>query len=251
MNNFTIAAADVEAIERATAAAVPPQVQAEVEGWLVSVDRGTVGRARSAVPLSHALPEIATVERIERLYAQHGEPTLLRLPRVPAFDALRSWALARGYRSSRPTIVKVAATHAVLAHEVTAEVTLAIAPDDDWRSLFLGPGFDPVDAASRLEILGRGRDTVYASAWADGAIAAVGAASFGSGWCGMHGMRTAVAHRGRGLARQVLAVLAQQANTRGMPRVFLQVEEANLAARSVYRRAGFSPAWAYEYWTAG
>jgi hypothetical protein len=43
------AAADIEAIERATLAAVSPRRLEELPGWLLAFDEGTIGRARSAV----------------------------------------------------------------------------------------------------------------------------------------------------------------------------------------------------------
>jgi GNAT superfamily N-acetyltransferase len=71
--------------------------------------------------------------------------------------------------------------------------------------------------------------------------------SFGARWAGIHGMRTAPAHRGKGLASAILAALGRAAQARGVSQVFLQVEEAN-PARAIYRRAGFMPVWRYHYW---
>jgi len=64
----------------------------------------------------------------------------------------------------------------------------------------------------------------------------------------VHGMRTEQSQRGRGLARRVLAGLAQAALERGFERVFLQVDAHNAAAHALYRRAGFSTQWQYRYW---
>src|SRR5688572_17123458 len=58
--------ADVESIERATLAAMPPSASEEHEGWLLAFDPGTVGRAHSAVPLRHEAPEIQRVAAIEQ-----------------------------------------------------------------------------------------------------------------------------------------------------------------------------------------
>ncbi|MET0208112.1 MAG: GNAT family N-acetyltransferase, partial [Burkholderiaceae bacterium] len=74
--------------------------------------------------------------------------------------------------------------------------------------------------------------------------------SFGSGWAGVHGLRTDLAHRGRGLAAHVLAALAAAALQRRIQKVFLQVEQGNSAASALYRRAGFASAWHYRYWSA-
>ena len=62
-------------------------------------------------------------------------------------------------------------------------------------------------------------------------------------------MRTDRARRGQGLAGRVLAGLAGATQERGVDRVFLQVEEGNFGARSLYRGAGFTKAWRYFYWS--
>ena len=42
--------------------------------------------------------------------------------------------------------------------------------------------------------------------------------------------------------------MAQEADRRGIERVFLQVDAANAPALSLYRRLGFTTAWPYAYW---
>ena len=50
--------------------------------------------------------------------------------------------------------------------------------------------------------------------------------------------------------RTLLSLALERAvQARGVERVFLQVEEGNLGARSLYRRAGFTQAWRYFYWS--
>ena len=104
------------------------------------------------------------------------------------------------------------------------------------------------DGASRVAALSRSPDAVYAQVREAGETVAVGVATFAHGWAGIHGMRTAQARRGRGLASQVLAALGREIARRGVDQVFLQVEEGN-EARSLYRKAGFVEAWRYRYWT--
>ena len=90
---------------------------------------------------------------------------------------------------------------------------------------------------------------MYGCVREDGRTVAVGCVTFGHGWAGIHGMRTDAECRGRGLASQVLAALGRATQARGITRVFLQVEENNKDARSLYRKAGFQPVWPYRYWS--
>jgi len=239
----------IEAIERATLAAVPPRAQESCKGWLLAFDEGTVGRCHSAVPLRHEAPATDTLAAIEARYAAAGLATVLRVPELPVFDALRRQLHAVGYLRFKPTLVqagRVADLAAGVRNAVRVELAPAAAPD--WEQVFLGEGFDPLDGASRLAILRRGGDSVFASVREDGRTVAVGAACSSHGWCGVHGMRTLPAYRGRGLAAAVLAALGRQAQQRGVQRCFLQVEQGNAAARSLYAARGFATAWAYVYW---
>jgi len=248
--------ADIEAIERATLAAVAPQWLQELDGdgWLLPMDSGTVGRAKSAVPMRHAAPRAAPdrlLERIEAGYAARGLATMLRLPDAACFDALRAVLAEHGYQGIKPTLTQIGSTHAMRAVSQGRPADVDAAPDSGWAGVFLGPGFDPVDGASRVQALTRASGNLYASVRENGRTLAAGAMSFGHGWASVHGMRTDQSSRGHGLAGRVLAGLAQAALDRGYPRVFLQVEAGNAAALALYRRAGFQPAWAYRYWQRG
>ncbi|HET8747780.1 MAG TPA: GNAT family N-acetyltransferase [Ramlibacter sp.] len=240
---------EIEAIERATLAGVPPRAQESWNGWLLPFDDGTVGRCHSAVPLRHEAPEPGTLAGIEQRYAGAGLATVLRVPQLPAFAPLQAQLRAAGYVAYKPTLLMVGRVSDLAGPaESSAAVELSDSAAADWEQVFLGEGFDPVDGASRLAILRRGRDSVFASVRQEGRTVAVGAGCFSHGWCGVHGMRTLPAFRGRGFAGAVLSALARRAREQGIERCFLQVEEGNVPARSLYARRGFAPAWGYAYW---
>lgn len=238
----------VASIERATLEAVVPDRLEEMPGWLLPMFDGTVGRARSAVPLNHHLPSLGAVEAIEARYRIHGFQPAFRLPNVPAFDAFRDQLIARGYAQEQPTFTQVGRVDGLLALHAGPPGDLQPQPDAQWMAMFLGPGLDPVDGASRSRALGRATGTLFASVREDGTTVASGAASFGQGWLSVHGMRTTATHRGRGLARRVLHAMALEARRRGIDRVFLQVDASNAPALALYQRAGLVTAWAYAYW---
>ena len=238
----------VEAIERATVQAVSPDALAEIPGWILPFDPGTVGRAKSAVPLAHRVPAAAVLQEIEAAYAQRCLPVMLRIPMVPGFDAFRAMLAAQGYREEIVTEVQTAAAAQVRAMSAGQPVELLAAPSADWASVFLGEGFDPVDGANRVKKLGQAPGSLFAIVRDGGRAVAAGAAAFSHGWASVHGMRTAQGSRGRGLAGSVLATLAGAAVERGYDKLFLQVAAQNDAAKSLYRRAGFASAWVYSYW---
>ena len=240
-------AADVENIERATIEAVAPPEVVEIDGWLVPLDHGTIGRAKSAVPLRHdvgpdAIDEIAAIYRGRGLKPKFRMADVASL--IPTCDALA----ARGYVCDLTTVVKTGSASQLAAFS-QGPARILDRPDAAWAGVFTGDGFDPVDGAHRVAALTRSPSAVYAAAGEDGGTHAVGVMTFGYGWAGIHGMRTAPAHRGKGHAAAILAALGRVAVARGVERVLLDVVEDN-PARAIYRRAGFAMAWRYRYWSA-
>lgn len=239
---------ETEAIERATLDAVPPERAARMGRWLVNLDSGTVGRAHSAVPLDHTATDARAVQPIEAVYEQNGLGAVFRVPAAKPFVAVRAELLARGYVRSKPTSVFTGRITRMAGLSDGAQVQLLDKPDDGWRAVFLGEGFDPVDGASRVQIMERAQNAVFACVRVDGQTVAAGAGSFSHGWASVHGMRTLAPFRGQGLGSQILGAVAREAQRRDIERAFLQVESANTRAQTLYRRAGFALAWEYAYW---
>lgn len=242
--------ADIEAIERATLAAVAPEEVREIGGWLVGLDSGSIRRAASAVPLRHDLAfDPGAFDDIEAAYRARGLNPAFRIGDGPGLAEVRAELERRGYRSEQPTLVKVAEAARVRAVTTATPAEVIERPDDDWAAVFLGQGFDPVDGAYRVKALSRSPGARFGLVRDQGRAIAVGCGSQAGGWVSFHGMRTDLNRRGEGLAGRVLAGLAGDAVSRGATRAFLQVEEKNAAARSLYRRAGFEQAWRYYFWS--
>jgi N-acetylglutamate synthase len=246
---IALTATAIEELERATAQAVPASRMLELPGWLVPLDHSTVGRAKSAVALSHEAPALERIEPIEAAYAQAGLPCAFRLPELDAFGTFQAALRERGYRQEQPTCVQVASIQAFNSFAASHPITITDQPTPAWAEGFLGPGFDAADGASRIEVLSRSTCTRYASICAsDGHTLAAGALSISHGWASFHGMRTAASARKQGLASSLLARFAQLALADGCTRWFLQVEAGNDTARGLYAKLGFATAWQYSYW---
>ncbi|MES2632035.1 MAG: GNAT family N-acetyltransferase [Pseudomonadota bacterium] len=245
-----MSAPDVEAIERATVAAVAPPRVEELDGWLLAFDDGTVGRARSAVPLDHARADASLIPAIEERYTAHGSPPIFRVPAVASYASFRSALADRGYAESKPTLVQIGSSGEVAscAPAGLPPVEISAFADDEWASVFLGEGFDPVDGASRVATLRRAQGSLFARLRHDNQTVAAGVLALGHGWASVHGIRTAATHRGRGFALRVLSTLASTAAGRGYEPMVLQVEAGNAVAQRLYARCGFRTAWRYSYW---
>lgn len=236
----------VEQLERSVVAAVAPAEVVEIGGWLVPLDPGTIGRAKSAAPLSHD-PDVSAVDEIVALYRRRGLNPAFRLADVPALDAARGAVARHGLTGQQPTVMKVGSVERLAAFS-NAAARLLPRPDAAWTAVFTGDGFDPADAAARVANLSRSPGAMYGAAGGEGTCA-VGVATVAHGLGGIHGMRTAPGHRGRGYAPAILGAFGRALADQGVETVVLQVEEGN-PARRIYRRAGFVQAWTYRYWRA-
>ncbi|OHB27222.1 MAG: GNAT family N-acetyltransferase [Phenylobacterium sp. RIFCSPHIGHO2_01_FULL_69_31] len=237
--------ADIESLERATVEAVAPPQVLEIGGWLVPLDDGTIGRAKSAVPLRHDL-DASALDEIEAAYRGRGLKPAFRVADVPGLAAVVTELSRRGYVGEKPTLVMTAPAERV-AQVAVPFADLLDHPDEAWGAVFLGEGFDPVDGAHRVRRLTDAPDALYGAIREGGRTVAVGVVSFGHGWAGVHGMRTAVDRRGSGFASRLLALFGAAAEARQVNRIFLQVEGGN-PAQNLYKRAGFEEAWRYQYW---
>jgi GNAT superfamily N-acetyltransferase len=235
---------DVDTLERSVVGAVAPPKMLEVDGWLVPLDDGPIGRAKSAVPLSHEVGPGA-VGKVVEAFRDHGLAPGFRLAEVPALDPVRDAVARHGLTGRQPTVMKVGDVSR-LAAVSDAPARLLDRPDAAWEAVFLGDGFDPEEGARRIQNLGRSPGGVFGAA-GEGATEAVGVCTLCHGLAGIHGMRTAPAHRGKGHAAAILGAFGRVLADRGVTDVVLQVEEPN-PARRIYRRAGFEQLWIYRYW---
>ena len=246
--------ATIEAIERATLAAVAPQDVDEIPGWLLPFDAGTVGRAHSAVPLRHdASISTSDITDIVRRYRARGLRPSLRIAAVPGLAHLDAALIEQGLKATQPTLTCVARVADMLdATSSTPPAEVSPQPSDAWSQVYLGEGFDPVDGASRVQALSRATGSLYAhsvDAQSQPAqVVATGVGSYGHGWLGIHGMRTLPAHRKQGHASRILRALALFAEARGIQSAYLQVEDGNQSALRLYESLGFRMAWRYIYW---
>ena len=243
----TLSDADIASLERATLDAVaPPEVQ-ETPDWLMPLDRSTIGRAKSAVPLRHQGLKADTLDAIEAVYQGWGTDARFRVADVPGLRNVHARLSRMGYAPDQPTLVQVGTVRALLALPAPA-APADTHPSARWAAVYTAPGFDPVDGAHRVQALSRSPYALYAAVYRDDQPLAAGTVSFSQGWTSIHGMRTVPSARGQGLASQILRGFAGLAAQRGLERVFLQVEDGNTSALALYARSGFQTVWRYHYW---
>ena len=105
---------DIGAIERATLVAVAPERVDAIDGWLLPMDSGTVGRAHSAVPLHHGAHDPALIDGIAQRYRNAGLRPVFRLPDAPSFEPWWPALTARGFQRKQPTLTQTGALEGLL-----------------------------------------------------------------------------------------------------------------------------------------
>lgn len=239
---------DVESLERATLDAVAPPEVVEIEDWLLPMDRSTIGRAISAVPLRHIGLNAAAVEAIEAAYQLRGFKAQFRIADVAGSANVHEKLRHLGYAPVQPTLTQVAPLTQERWDQPASGITITDRPTDAWKAVYLSEGFDPVDGLNRVNALSRSQCVRYVCIERDGRALAAGTASTSHGWVGIHGMRTLPEARGQGLATHIIKAFAQEALTSAQSGLYLQVEERNAGAIRLYESLGFRTAWRYHYW---
>jgi RimJ/RimL family protein N-acetyltransferase len=243
--------ADIANIECATLDAVAPRmVEDTLPGWLLPFEATTIGRAKSAVPLRHDDLSADDIAHIAQRYRMQNLQPAWRMADTPGLQPLLDALHQQGYTPQQRTLVQTGKTGTLAGARCRHTVVLRTEPDAAWRSVYTAPGFDPADGEARIAALSRSKVVMYATVMEGDHACAAGTASFSRGWVGIHGMRTVLAHRQRGMACAILAALAQEGLHRGIHDAFLQVEAENAGARALYAKHGFSTAWTYHYWRA-
>jgi len=256
-------------LERAAAGGWRAPEEIPLGGWLLRAAGGFTGRANSALAVGDpGLPLPAAVAQVRRWYRTRGLPPMVSVSfplSRPHASAVDRFLAGQGWRADRGAIVMAAVAEAV-AETAAGRVAGAGAgprglagggvpagvrvevhtePDDGWLELYRFRGERPPPISRRLlmsapwQAFGRVREA--------GRTLAIGRVAEADGWAGLTAVAVDPRHRRRGLGGAITGALAAAAAARGVTRLYLQVETGNAAARSLYRRAGFTDHHEYHY----
>jgi ribosomal protein S18 acetylase RimI-like enzyme len=242
----------VRAIEAVSYRAWPPLDAAEVDGWVLRAAGGVTGRANSVWP--RAAGGLAIDDKLaaaESFYVRHGLPLVLQLSVTSQPADLAGLLAERAYAvRAAPRAVQTAPLEAVAAVGEPGAVRIAEAVHETWYAVLsaVNGAFSRHAATARALLAGVTQPSAYAVLTLDGAPAAAGRAVLDGPWLGVFNMATLPEFRRRGAARAVLAALAQWGRARGAATAYLQMEGDNIAAPSLYAKAGFTTSYDYSYW---
>jgi GNAT superfamily N-acetyltransferase len=237
-------AGDVVALELAANDAWPAPVQSRLGHWILRAADGWTGRANSALAVGDPDRTLdAAIDAVEAWYTAQGRRPLINAP-MPLAAPVNAALDARGWTSRPLTLVQTASIAPLLAtlapRPDLPPAELADVPSDDWYAMVAEHKGTLPPAAVR--ILTGPPEVVFVHVRdASGALIAVarGAITGPQRWLGISLLQTAPAARRQGLGRHVLRGLAQWATQRDSTRAYLQVEERNAAAVTLYGSLGF------------
>ncbi|MFC7548186.1 GNAT family N-acetyltransferase [Plantactinospora sp. GCM10030261] len=238
----------VAALEHAADEAWPAPVRDRLGDWLLRAADGWTGRANSALPVGDPdRPLDAALDAVEAWYAARGLPARVNVP-LPLAAPVNAALDSRGWSTAPPVLVQTAPLATVResagpsAGPDRREVRLAETPSDGWLALAAArkTGLPPA-ARHVLTAVDQVRFAhVYAPEGTDELLAAARGTVTGNGrWLGLSLVEVVPSARRGGLARLMMAALAEWAAGLGATEAFLQVVRENEAAVSLYRGLGF------------
>jgi N-acetylglutamate synthase len=235
----------LERAARATPAAVEDR---ETGWWLRHTDDGTWW---SGAALAHSAANglARRIEAAERFYSQHGARARFQVCADCPGGLDRSLA-ERGYRREAPisllTAVAGAHTDSRAGPDITVHVDMS--PGPDWLAVLGATGGPGTDVEHETRLLHRIElPHAYVTVLAEGEPVGIGRAVADAGWTGAFTMLTMPEARRRGVGRLVLLAIARWARANDAPRLYLQVERSNDAARRFYDAVGFTELASYHY----
>jgi N-acetylglutamate synthase len=212
-----------------------------MDGWVVRIGNGYSGRANSASPVViGATLDAALIGEIERIYAEAGLPSCMRV--TPVCDpAVEAFVLRRGYRVKDRCRIMLLDLAGHRGRPPDPRVRIDGGPSRRWVADVCArqpPGKRNADHL--MEIVGRIRVPAgFAALEIDGEAVGFGMCAIDRGCAEISSVVLDPALRGKGFGRATVDSLLAWASGQGAHQAFLQVEGTNAVAIGLYRSQGF------------
>lgn len=244
-----VAARDALELERVATLGWPAPEQEWLGHWMLRAAGGFTGRANSALPLgSPGMPVTQAIEAVIAWYGARGLAPRFAVP-IPGAASVDAALDALGWSGEASTLVRTGELANVRSRAAARDdvvVDLENEPDEAWLAMYHYRGRGPVPAIGRAVMLAAACP-VFAAIREAGVPVAVARAVVDETWLGVTALEVAPSHRRRGLARVLMAALADWGAERGAVSSYLQVLESNAAANALYDDLGYWTHHRYHY----
>jgi len=243
---------DINTLELAARKAWPALEEQESELGVLRYAAGISRRANSLSPSPTGLRDPARLLQLsESWFYSRGLPSMVRI--IDAGDDAAACRLqldqslaVAGYEQEAPTALMVRSLETRVGRRPESGEQVSLA---GWLRAWHGIRNQSLNDVKILErMLGRiDAPHVYLQ-WRNSSagIVATGMGVISGGWLGIFGIATAPGSRRQGLAAALIGQLVHWGSSNGATSVYLQVEQANRPAISLYHKLGFQQA--YRYW---
>ena len=239
------------------AAAWPPALIEQRDGWLFRFTSGVTRRANSVLVVGQPGDLPATVTAAELFYRHHEAEPIFLLSDASAPASVAPFLESRGFGASASTWMLWTTTAEVLsalpgADQWTVEVSPE--PTDAWFDTYWTVESTRRTRASdasivREELLKPDGPAVFVSLGAGDEVFSVGQIVTGDGWACVQCLATLPSARRRGAGAQLLRHLAAEAEVGGALRIFAAVMADNEASLGLFQRASFRRSHRYAYYS--
>lgn len=251
MNDSSAARAfDLRRIEEANFNCLPAPRQLFYDGWVLRVTPGPSKRARSVTAFfGSTRPLDQKIAHCERIYERAELPCLFRITPFDVPAKLDRELDARGFIAFDNTLVQIAALASAPMFDVSPDVDVEAVSANAFAAALaaIKPGMPRPRAGRRAWIEQTPLPARAVVATIDGRAVGVGQSAIDDGFAMIGTIATADDVRGRGIASSVIGALIAWAWERSAHHAYLQVNDDNYRALSLYRRFGFETAYAYHY----
>ena len=237
---------DARRVEELSLNSSAPPGELHYDGWILRMLRGKAKRARSVNAVyPSTLPIMRKIAYCERLYGRAGVPTIFRMTPFSTPGDLDAELERRGYGRFDPTAVEAATidpARLVNGHAEPMDLRTWVEAVGELR------GSPPAHRAAHFaRIDGMPLVKLPVAVHENGNIVATGLAIVEDDSVGLFDIITHGPAQRRGHARAIVASLLRNAWELGARYSYLQVQEANVAARRLYAQFGFEEQYIYWY----
>lgn len=234
----------IREIELAASATWPAAEQIRMGDWLLRATGKFTGRANSVLPLGEppygnpGKPLQEAINEVIAFYQERGLTPLIHVP-LPTYVELDDVLAQQGWQEGISVLVMVADIKPPLPVDETQGIwEVTDTPTTEWLNVQNDHGVE--DIMKRAQ-------SFYIGLRIDGDLVAIGRGANYEKWTTLTRLYVREDFRERGLGRELVRRILQQAHSRGATKALLQVSAANLVAIKLYESMGFAIHHTYLY----
>jgi N-acetylglutamate synthase len=244
-------------IERAARLAWPALEEQELPFGVLRYSRGTDRRANSLnLYPDVGFDPISLIGVVEEFFHERGAAPIVKITHMDDSeeDVLADIDIAladRGYQKQAPTYsMLLDLSGRATSEKVTQHSCIEVVDVGPWLEAWFDladKDFEKIEVHKALLSESKLAQRHLLFRGCTGNAIGSGMAVYANHSIGLFGITTAVAHRNKGNALEILNSLLEWGVSQGAKFAYLQVEEANHAALSLYRKLGFRNSYSYWY----